>query len=570
MLNRLARAAVVALWIGGCVGTIGDGGGGAGDNPPLPAGSEPSASPLMKLSTQQYRNTLTDLLTASGLATVLPTIQSLVDSIPVDSSDTFSGLDNRVAGEHINGYFNVAAAIGNAVETDSVLLSAVAGTCATEATLSDTCADDFLRTFGRRVFRRPLSDEERARYLELNDGERPPAEAIRAMVVTLLLAPAFVNHLELDGTEFQGREDVLQLTSYELASKLSYTFWQSMPDDALLDAAEDGSLLTEQGYAAQVERVFSDARTRQTLWQFYREWLRLERFAGFQISRPAFQTLAEGENVGEPGHDHYGDMVQEIDALTALVMWEQHGTLTDLLTTNVSVTPSEDLAQLYGVAPYTGGAYPTFADGERSGLLQRAALLANPLEQTNPFHRGAFIRRYVLCDSLPAPNPNELPPGSLDPPPQDIDATTRERFQNKVADNPLCQTCHGTFSDIGYVLEAYDALGRYRTIEKVLDEQTGDLIAELPIDTAATTKIDADDTEPVAGPAELNERIAQSDKVARCLSRQYFTYALRRSPGSESGDVAVAEELSADIPLAELFQKIALHPSFQIRKVGPQ
>ncbi len=555
--------------VAGCIGSIGDGG--SGDSPPLPPGTEPSEAPLMKLSTLQYRNTVTDLLTTSGLASVLPEVEPFMGSVPADGTDTFSALDNRVASEHLNAYFNVATGVGDAVEADAGLREAVAGSCATETTLTAACVDGFLTSFGRRVFRRPLTAEERAGYAELNDGQRSPAEAIRAMVVTLMLSPQFVNHLEVNGVEFQGHTDILKLTAYELASKLSYTFWQSMPDDALLAAAEDGSLATEAGYAAQVDRVFADPRTRETIWQFYREWFRLERFAGFQSTRPAFQTLAEGENVGEPGHDHYGDMVQEIDDLTALVIWEQNGTLDDLLTTNVSVTPSDDLASLYGIAPYTGGSYPTFPDGERAGVLQRAALLANPLEQTNPFHRGAFVRRYILCDALPAPNPNDLPPGSLDPPPVDADATTRERFSAKVADNPLCEGCHGIFSDIGYVLEAYDALGRYRTIERVLDEQNGDLIAELPIDTAAPAQIDYADDGMVAGPADLNQRIVDSGKVGSCLSRQYFAFALRRELGGAAGDRDLHAQMSSpDTPLIDVFKAIALHPSFQTRKVGAQ
>lgn len=565
-----ALALAGGLAVGGCVGSIGDGDPDA-SKPPLPPGAEPDVAPLMKLSTLQYRNTVVDLLTTSGLASVLPGVEPFMASVPADGTDTFSALDNRVASEHLNGYFNVATGVGDAVEADAGLRGALAGECATESTLSAGCVDGFLGQFGRRVFRRPLTDEERGRYAELNDGERSPAEAIRAMVVTLMLAPQFLNHLEVSGVEFKGRDDVLQLSGYELASKLSYTFWQSMPDDALLDAAESGALGTEEGYASAVARVFDDPRTRETIWQFYAEWFRLERFAGFQANRPAFQTLAEGENIGEPGHDHYGDMVQEIDDLTALIIWDEGGTLNDLLTTNVSVTPSDDLARLYGVEPYSGGSYPTFSDGERAGVLQRAALLANPLEQTNPFHRGAFIRNYILCDTLPAPDPNELPPGSLDPPPLDPEATTRERFQAKVQDNPLCEGCHGIFSDIGYVMEAYDALGRFRTIEKVLDEQNGDLIAELPIDTSAPARIDLSDTSTVEGPVDLNQRIVESGKMAACMSRQYFAYALRRQPGSAPGDQDLREQMaSPEVPLAEVFKRVALHPSFKIRKVGAQ
>ena len=566
LMTRWSTGALLAgLWVAGCVGSIGD-----PDGPPLPEGTEPGVAPLMKLSTEQYRNTVGDLLTASGLSAVLPSVQPFLDSVPNDATDTFRGLDDRVASEHMSGYFNVARAVGDAIEAEPMLLAEVAGDCATEAALTSSCVDGFLDSFGRRVFRRPLSGDERSRYAELNDGVRPPAEAIRAMVITMMLSPQFLNHMEVDGVAFAGREDVLQLTEFELASRLSYTFWQSMPDDELLDAAAAGTLSSDAGYAAQVERIFDDPRTQQTIWQFWNEWFRLERFAGFQAGRPAFQTLAAGENIGEPGHDHYGDMTQEMRDLTELVTWTRGGTLQDLLLNDESVTTSPDLAQLYGVEPYSGsGDYPTFPDGERRGVLLRAALMANPLEQTNPFHRGAIIRRYILCDTLPQPDPNQLPPGSLDPPPLDTNATTRERFQAKVEDNPLCEGCHGSFSDIGYVLEAYDAIGRYRETELVINEQNGDVLAELPIDTAAVARIDLNDDTTVSGPLDLNQRIIDSGKMASCLSRQYFTFALRRSPGESPGDVSVRDAMAAgQQALSEVFKQIALHPSFRIRKVG--
>ena len=130
------------------------------------------------------------------------------------------------------------------------------------------------------------------------------AEAIRNVVVMLLMSPRFVNHLELAGTPISGRADYLALDAYEIASRLSYTFWQTMPDDALLAAAADGSLATDAGFAAQLDRVFADPRTRDTLWQFWNEWMRFETFTGFATERPAFMALAAGENLGDAGHDH--------------------------------------------------------------------------------------------------------------------------------------------------------------------------------------------------------------------------------------------------------------------------
>ena len=540
-------------------------------------GAAPGVSPLMKLSTLEYKNTVKDLLTSVGAVAVLPGIDGLLASIPDDSlADGFRGRDNRTALEHVQGYFNVGRAVGDAVAKDPALLTTVAGACAAEATLSATCVNGFLDRFVRLAYRRPLGDADRADYTSLNDGVRSPAQAIRAMLIVALSSPRFVHQVEVDGTPLASSSDLLQLTAYEIASRLSYAFWQTMPDAALLTAAEDGSLATDAGFAQQLARVFEDPRTQETLWSFWYEWFRLEKFTGFETTRPALQALAAGESLGVAGHEHYKDMVQEVRELTQLFTFQKTGTLADLLTTDVSVTRSADLAHLYGVSPWSGtGDYPKLPPGTRAGLLQRAALLVSNLEQTNPFHRGALLRRSVLCDSLPQPDPNSLPPGSLDPPPPSTAQTTRQRFQAKVEGNALCQACHGGFSDMGYVLESFDALGRYRTTEQVYDEKTGAKIADLPIDTNATPKVTPDDLAPVANASELNQRLVASQKVEACMAQRYFEYTTRRAVSDATLDTCVVQDLAAGLKdpalgLNGAFRRLAQYSSFFQRKVGPQ
>src|SRR4029078_11508314 len=136
----------------------------------------------------------------------------------------------------------------------------------------------------------------------------------------------------------------------------SYTFWQTLPDDALLAAAAatgDASLATDAGFKTQLARVFADRRTRDTIWQFWNEWMRFEAFTGFSSDRPGFMALAAGENVGVAGHDHWGDMVDEIPHLTELYTCTWHGRLDDLMTSDLSVTKSADLAHLYGVSAWS-------------------------------------------------------------------------------------------------------------------------------------------------------------------------------------------------------------------------
>jgi len=577
---------------GGSGGTVsGPAGGGGSPEAPgqVPVGSNPGGvtvacdsnaapgvSPLMRLSTLQYRNTVKDLLAAVGADALLPTLDAKLESIPDDSlADGFRGLDNRTALEHVQGYFDVGRAVGDALANDPALLARVAGQCASETKLSDACVDGFLDRFARLAYRRPLNQAERADFAALNDGIRSPAQAIRAMVVITLSSPRFVHQIEIDGSALPASDDVLQLGAYEIASRLSYTFWQTMPDAALFQAAEDGSLASDDGFAAQLERVFTDPRAQQTLWSFWNEWFRFEKFTGFETTRPALQALAQGESLGVTGHDHYADMVQEVRDLTSLFTFQKRATVSELLSTDLSVTRSADLAHLYGVSAWNGqGEYPRLPPN-RVGLLQRAALLVSNLEQTNPFHRGAFVRRTLLCDPLPQPDPNSLPPGSLDPPVPSSAQTTRQRFQAKVEGNGLCQTCHGNFSDIGYVLESFDALGRFRTVEQVFDEKTGNKLAELPLDTRAIPKITADDTGAVAGAADLNQRLIDSQKVEACLAARYFEFAVRRSASASSLDECVVQDLTRGLKdptvgLGGAFRRLAQYSSFFQRKVGPR
>lgn len=535
------------------------------------AGADPGPTPMLKLSTLQYRNTVRDLLNASGLQAVNTEVKDLLAAIPDDSTLDFRGLDNRISLTHVLGYFNVAAAIAESVSSTPARLTAVAGACATQTPLPATCVDDFLSKFGRRALRHALTADELTSYKALNDGVRPPAEVFRALILSLLTAPRFVNHMEIDGMPINGREDMLQLSPYEVASRLSYTFWQTLPDDALLAAAADGSILTDAGLAKQVDRVFNDPRTKDTLWAFWNEWLRFEAFTGFDTGRPAFKPFAMPLTVSA---NLYPDMVQEIRDLVELYTWKQKGGLSDLLSSQVSVTKSMPLSQVYGLGAWSGmGDYPKIMDGSRAGLLQRGALLASTQETTNPFHRGALVRRSLLCDPLPQPDPNSLPPGSLDPPPITMNQTTRDRYDAKIQ-SPICLPCHTQFVGIGYVMEAYDSLGRLRKTEKVYDDKKGTLLAELPINSAAVAKVDLADMRMVNGPGELNQRIIESHKVDACLSINYFKYVFRHVQTDDSGDGCLLDDLRTQIgkgdTLDDVFKRVALHDNFRRKKVGAQ
>jgi len=538
---------------------------------------ELAVQPLLKLSTVQYKNSVKDLLSRYGQSALADSLAPVLARIPADSlGEGFRGEDERIALEHVQGFFDIGLAIGDAVQSSESTLAAIAPGCADQEVIEGACWESLTNGFLKRVYRRPLSTTENTALEVVRDAYPGKGEALRAVIAVALSSPRFLYHVEVNGEDIGQKEDLIQLDAYEVANRLSYTFWQTLPDEELFELAENGSLLEEEVYQQQLVRIFGDPRARETLSQFWNEWLRLEKFTGFESERPGFIALSEGVPIGEEGHDLYGDMVDEVRLLTERFTFEAPSGLTELLLSSESVTGSGDLASLYGVAPWDGsGTPPSFPDGERAGLLQRGALLVSNLEQTNPFHRGALVRRQFLCDALPQPSPNDLPPGALDPPPFDESQTTRERFAAKVDGNGLCEGCHASFSDIGYVMESFDALGRVREKETVFDEQTGELLVELDIDTSGAVSISSFDESPVANATEMNERIAASGKVHSCMAESYFRYAARRAARSQSLDQCVVEDLAEVLGesqggLAEAFQRVARISTFFVKKVGEQ
>lgn len=531
----------------------------------------PEIPDLRRLSVAQYDNTLRDLLAdAPG---VFEGVQSLAAALPVDGEGTtFSNMDNRLAGRHIDTWFAVGTAVGDAMLADDAVLTALAGNCATSPEIDDQCLESFVSDFGLRVHRRPLSDDDLNGYLSLVSSERTGPENYRDIAVTMLISPRFVYHFEVDGSPASDRADILVLDGYEIASRLSYHFWQSMPDDELFAAAADGSLNDEAGYQEQLERLLESDRARETTEGFYREWFIAREFGGL-ADTPAFRTFSEDLSTfaGDPvavGDALRDAMRDELDALTSYYTFEQDGTVSDLLTTNLSFTDSPLLAELYGVEPWDGtGQPPEFAPGQRAGVHTRAATLVTGDHTTNPIHRGVDIQHRLLCTDIPAPTPDQLPPDAFDPPPLDPSMTTRERIDAKTGD-ALCMSCHTFINPFGHTLEAYDGLGRFRETERVIDGN-GDVLAELPIDASATLAGLADDAV-VSGPVELADVVANDEAYLHCFAKHYFEFTYRREPTEGDNDACVMESIetqAGDGTIRSALAEIALQTEFRIRGV---
>jgi len=530
---------------------------GRGDEPvdslECPPDAVPGATiePLRRLSVDDYERTLRVLFGDEPV----DAIEVLVASLPLDSAQAegaFPRQDQRLGQAHIDGWFDVADALSRRAVTDGTMRVQAGLSCASG--IDPTCLDRFVPTFLERAWGRPPSSSELADKRALVD-EFGPEDGLRAVVFTTLMSPDLLYHLETGGEEHDG---VLTLDAHAFASRLSYHFWGEPPDETLRSAAASGRLDTPEGLAQEVRRLSADLRFQRTIDRFFASWLHLER--GELVPGPRLSVLAAGldtEGLADA-------MREEVEVLLRDAARSTHATWYDVLTTRDSFATDERLAAIYGVEPWDGqGVPPQLDPTERSGLLTRAGLLATTDGSTNPFRRGAFVRRLALCQEVPAP-PADLPPDALVPPDPGPGATTREVFEAKV-DSAECAACHVHFSPLGYALETYDGLGRFRT-EEHLVTASGEDLGRAPIDDTVTTAIGTT-SESIAGAVELSDRIAESRAAHACLARQYFRFSYRRD--ETEADACVIERWTDRVaegePLREWFRQVALDPRFRLR-----
>jgi len=594
---RRKGAALLGLLLVACTGHIGESSYDA-DAPGLPVDApapgpnvnedpgvvgSPSESTLLRMTKEQHRLTLQAVLfrfLGEHAAPVWEAVDPVYAIIPDDTSDldlgglvgaSFSRMSQVVGELHIRGYFEVAKAVAEMIAFDPVRREAVLGECTSEpGSGRSPCIGDFLDDFGLWVLRRPLNEEERAFYIDtvFADEQRDytvSPEALRDLITALLSSPDFLYFVNRNGEELA--EGLYELDAYALATRLSFHFWNSMPDQELLDAAADGRLETPSGYAEQVERLYADPRASETFRRFFFEWLELHEagdpYGGVGSGDVQKTTFLDGYEVSPELRDR---MIAEL--LDMADYYRENGTFEDLFTSNASFATTEDLAAIYEAPVWSGVGDPeTFSNPERMGLLGRAALLTAATVSTHPILRGVRIREDFMCDALgePPANVNDV----------EIDAqaiaTTRERTEALTSPGS-CSGCHTFINGLGFPLEAFDSLGRHRTEEMVIDVEGN--VTMLPVDTVAVPFIGgAGDTTTVSGPADLVEQLMASGRLEPCFARHYVRFSLGLlSDPAFGGDAetieALASVLRSGAPLGEFFKKITYLPAFKQRFAG--
>ena len=416
--------------------------------------------------------------------------------------------------------------------------------CEPDAADPETCLREVVTAFGRRAYRRPLDGPEVDALVGLatsaiEDGDDVD-QATRLMLRAILLSPQFLFRVEHD--EAPDSLAPHALSDHELASRLSYFLWSSMPDDALLQLADDGELSDDAVLRAQVQRMLADEKSEALLDNFAGQWLFIRAIDDHVPDYAAFPEFDEDLRVA---------MRSETEAFVRELLFG-NVPMNRMLDADFSFI-NQRLATHYGMSGIEGDALERVSlEGvERRGLLTQASILmvTSYATRTSPVKRGKWVLEQLLCESPPPPPPGveglmteETPTGSL-----------RERMEAHRTD-PVCSTCHTMMDPIGFSFEHYDGIGRYRDTDNGFD-----------IDPAGVLP---DGTE-FEGPLELATLLTGDERLPRCIAKQLLTYALGRGMepyDKDDLDGMTAAFVAGGYQMPELIEQVVLSEAFRMRR----
>jgi len=365
---------------------------------------------------------------------------------------------------------------------------------------------DALLAFANRAYRRPLSsseqDELRSLYRSLRQKALSHEEAFRATLARVFVAPSFLYRLE----KAAPGSTPGPVSDYELATRLSYFFWSSAPDERLLALASAGQLHSDEVLAAEARRMLQDPRIRRMATQFACAWLHIH----------DFDSLDEKSERHFPTFTHLRSAMYEESIRFFTDLFQRDASVLNILNADYTFV-NEDLARHYGIPGIVGPEWRR-VDGvkqySRGGILGFSAILAKQsgASRTSPILRGNWLSEALLGDKLPRP-PKGVPPL---PPDEARESLTVRQLVEKHSSDPKCYHCHRRIDGYGYALESFDAIGRARTKD----------LADRPIDTHATLF----DGTAVDGFHALNEYLLSKkrDAFLQQFCRKLLGYSLGR------------------------------------------
>jgi hypothetical protein len=514
MLLRIAGVIALAA-LTACTGDIGHTGGPGGGTGGT--AGPPSVDPLLamesgarRLTQAELDNTLRDLL---GEDTG-PAARLL-------NEDEFRPFDNdytiQQASEALITSLEVLAEdVAERAVNDPGRLAALVR-CTPASAGDEQCYRQFLDTFLPRALRRPATAEDINAYLPLlafasEDNaavENDFYTAIELAIAAALQDPELLYRVER-GTP--GSEPgLLELNGHEIANRMSYLLWATMPDDALFAAAAEGALDTPDGRRIEALRMLDDPKARGQLHRFHAMWL------GYR-SIPHSPELVAAFN-------------RETSALIDRVVLDEPGSYMRLFTMDETFV-DDALADHYGLPrPPDGEGWVSYEGTGRAGILGHGALLAafGKFEDTSPTQRGILIRTRLMCEEVPRPPPDvdaDQPPGGS------MGALCKyERYAEHRDQSSSCAGCHSLVDPIGFGLENYDIAGQYREhddgLPECIIEGSGEIVG----------------VGEFSGPGELSELLVENEYVDACAVEQFLTFALGRE--TTSYEAALVQEMTA-------------------------
>jgi hypothetical protein len=526
--------------------TEGEGGHEGGDDPgDIPEvgcdGLRPGRAPLRRMSDVQYRNTIGDLFAGA--------VSASDDFPPTSAAFAFSSepdanLVTDLAAEQI---LMAAEDVGDQV------IAAVAEVAPCDAD-ELSCAAAFVDAFGPRAFRRPLHDDERERLLAVYQdaaAEGGYADGIGRVVTVALQLPAFLYFVE-EGVATD--DDTVRLGDHEIATRLSYLLWDTMPDDELRELADAGELHDVDAIEAQTRRLLADPRSAAALTRFHREWLGVRQLRAADKDAEAFPQF---------GADLIASMDAQLERFVAARYVDDEPTLARMLTAS-EVDVDALLAPLLGVAAPADWTTVELDASRRAGIFTLPAFLGAhaSTERTSAVHRGKLLRTRVLCQPIPPPPPEAMAMGSELP----EDATEAQRTQ-ALLDNPACGSCHVLMNPLGMSFEHYDAIGAWRDTyaDGRAIETRWDLVS--PPEGLESASFD--------GAVELSHLLAGASPIGDCYVENWVHHGFGTEPGDSEVAQCALDDLTAAFDasgqnLPELVVALTRSDAFRFRDISEE
>ena len=530
---------------------------GAAGGPPVTAACTPLtpvSRRVWRLSVEQFGNSVRDLL---GLAKA-PALNNN------GGTSQYAFFSDDSATVDANLQFSIYETVRDLMPQITPKIAQLTACTAGEA--NEACAQRFAKSFGGKAFRRGLDDGEVTALMQVYSAEGNNtdfATGIGLMIQALLQSPSFLHRTELGPTTLApDTAGVTSLNPFEVATQLSFLLTNSTPDSALLAAASDGTLATNEGVSAQIDRMLKLDVVRQNITNITLDWFNVNQLVIKTKAASFFESLPMADQLNQPAIQ--ADLLASTQKFIQDVLWNGSGKIGDLVTSQ-KVFVNKRLATLYGY-DFTGQTPDQFVavtDTHRAGLLTQPAFLWSMSDpaSTSIVHRGRFIHDDVVCQD-PGPGPGAL----LDDP--TIQAklamlpTELDKSQYRMA-TALCRGCHAQIDPYALVLQNFDAIGAWRTVaDGVPVDPTGAYAAPSPL---------ANQT--LVGPVAFAKALVDGNLLTNCAAQKIASYVIGRmirvAATCEVRDIQ-SKFAQTDGSMTSLFRQVALAKFTRERTGGAQ